>query len=447
MTPTAPSPAARPSLVYAWWVVLVLMVCYTLSFIDRQILSLLVRPIKSDLHVSDTQIGLLQGLAFAVFYTLWGIPIGRVADRHSRRNLISAGVLLWSVFTASCSAAGSFATLFLARMGVGVGEATLSPAAFSLISDCFPRERLGRALSVYSMGVYLGSGLALIVGGVVIDIVTTWPAMHVPMIGLIAPWRFTFFVVGAPGVVVALLVSSLREPLRHGLKQNAGGQAVRLGAAEVVAEIRQRWRSVAAVAFGTAGQAMGTYGFMAWAPTFFLRVYGWTPGQTGRALGAVVLVAGMAGMYVGGYLCDRWQQAGIREAPLKVGSLAGVATAVVFAAALFASTPFMTLLIIAPGLFFLAMPLGPSFASLQLIFPNQVRGQVSALFIFINSLCGLTLGPLLPGALNDYVFKSEKMVGVSLLLTMVVAGIAMAALYGSAYGPYRRDHARMNPLV
>ncbi|MBI3427463.1 MAG: MFS transporter [Acidobacteria bacterium] len=150
---------------YAWYVALVLMLCNTLSFIDRQILGLLVDPIKQDLRVSDTQMGLLQGLAFGIFYTLLGMPMGRIVDRGNRRQLVAAGIFCWSLMTAACALARGFGTLFAARMGVGVGEATLSPSAFSLLSDYFPKERLATALSIFSMGVFFGSGLALIVGG------------------------------------------------------------------------------------------------------------------------------------------------------------------------------------------------------------------------------------------------------------------------------------------
>src|SRR5712691_2641298 len=186
------SRAKGATLGYAWYVVLVLMVCYTLSFIDRQILSLLVAPIKHDLGISDTRIGLLQGLAFALFYTMMGLPLGRIADTCSRRTLISFGVLFWSVMTTLCATAKSFWSLFLARMGVGVGEATLAPAAFSLISDYFSAGLLATALSIYSMGIFLGSGLALIVGGVVVTATTRMPAIELPLLGLTASWRLAF---------------------------------------------------------------------------------------------------------------------------------------------------------------------------------------------------------------------------------------------------------------
>src|SRR4030095_7549014 len=172
---------ARPAkeLRYAWYVAVVLMLCNTLSFIDRQILGLLVTPIKLDLGISDTRIGLLQGLAFGIFYTLLGLPMGRIVDHGKRRNLVAAGIFCWSLMTALCAVARGFWTLFAARMGVGVGEATLTPSAFSLLSDYFPKERLGTALSVFSMGIFFGSGLALIVGGLIIGAVGSWRSTFV----------------------------------------------------------------------------------------------------------------------------------------------------------------------------------------------------------------------------------------------------------------------------
>src|SRR5665213_446267 len=194
-----PSPRA------AWYAVFVLMFCYTFSFVDRLILAFLVTPLKHDLHLSDTQIGLLQGLAFATFYSILGIPFGLAADRVNRRNLIAAGVMIWSLTTSCGSLARNFGTLALARMGLGVGEATLSPAAFSILADCFPRERLSSAMSVYAMGVQLGVGCALILGGFVVQAVTHMQPLTLPYLGTLEPWRLTFLIVGAPGLFVVAL--------------------------------------------------------------------------------------------------------------------------------------------------------------------------------------------------------------------------------------------------
>jgi MFS family permease len=188
-----------------------------LSYMDRVILSLLVAPMKRDLGISDTRVGLLQGLAFGLFYTFMGLPLGRIADTRNRRNLIAAGVVLWSIFTSACSLARSFWMLFLARMGVGVGEASLSPAAYSLIADYFPREQLGVAISVFYMGIYLGTSVSLLLTGLVIDALSHAPTVTVPLLGIMASWRVTFLIVGLPGVLFALLAYTFREPARRGV--------------------------------------------------------------------------------------------------------------------------------------------------------------------------------------------------------------------------------------
>ena len=434
-------PAA--SLRYAWYAVFVLMVCYTLSFIDRQILSLLVGPIKRDLGLSDTRVGLLQGVAFALFYTLVGLPLGRLADTRNRRNLVSAGVLVWSLMTGLSAVAGSFWPLFAARMGVGVGEATLSPGAFSLLTDYFPKDRLGRALSVYSMGIFIGSGLALIVGGSVVDFTAHIPAVNVPLFGLIASWRFTFLIVGAPGLLVSLWLLTIQEPARKNLLIAQDGRVERLSAAQVIEQIRIRWQSVLGISFAMVFQSMCTFAFMAWTPAFFQRVHHWSAGETGRSLGWIVAVFSCLGMYAGGAMADRWLKHGVAVAHLRVGVISGIGALLFFVPALTASSAMTTLVLLAPALFFLGLPVGTAYAALQLILPNQVRGQISALFILIFSFGGMTLGPLLPALLNDYVFHSETMVGTSVAITIGAGSILTAAIFRWIYGPYR-EHAAEN---
>lgn len=413
---------------YAWYVAIVLMLCNTLSFIDRQILGLLVDPIKQELGVSDTQMGLLQGLAFGIFYTLLGMPMGRLVDRGNRRQLVAAGIFCWSLMTALCATARGFGTLFIARMGVGVGEATLSPSAFSLLSDYFPKERLATALSVFSMGVFFGSGLALIVGGLII--------------GALGSWRLTFLVVGLPGVLATLLIFTIKEPVRKNL---LGGQASKLTLAEVAGQIKLRWQSVLGICLAFAFQALCNYSQQAWLPSFFIRVHGWTKRQAGLTLGAISLVTGLLGAYCGGRLCDYWQRQGKTDAPLRVGVLATACAGVFFSLAMLMPVLNWQLILLVPAFFFLAMPLGSSYASLQLILPNQVRGQVGALQVFTLNLFGLILGPFLPGFFNDYLFNDPKMVGLSVALTVGLASLLSAVLFYVTWRPYRAHYALMHP--
>lgn len=415
------------SLRYAWYVAVVLMLCNTLSFIDRQILGLLVTPIKQELGLSDTKIGLLQGLAFGIFYTLLGMPMGRLVDRGNRRNLVAAGIFLWSLMTAACATARGFWTLFAARMGVGIGEATLSPSAFSLLSDYFPKERLGTALSVFSMGVFFGSGSALIVGGLVI--------------GAVGSWRLTFLIVGLPGMLAALLMLSIKEPKRRNL---LAGKAGHLSLGEVVEQVRLRWQSVAGICLAFAFQALCNYSQQAWLPTYFARAHGWQPRQAGLTLGVISLATGLLGAYSGGVLCDRWQRNGKTDAPLRVGVLATACAGLFFSLALAMPGVTAQLSLLVPAFFFLAMPIGSSYASLQLILPNQVRGQIGALQVFTLNLFGLILGPFLPGFFNDYVFKNPQMVGVSLTITVGLASLVSAVLFYATWRPYRQHYAQMH---
>ncbi len=442
--PAAAPDSERPSLGYAWYVVLALTAIYMLSFVDRQVLSLLVGPIKRDLGVSDTRIGLLQGLAFALFYTLMGLPLGRMADTRNRRNLIALGVVVWSLFTSMCSLARSYWTLFLGRIGVGIGEATLSPAAYSLISDYFPNERLALAISVFYMGVFLGASLSFLVVGTTVDLLARTPVIVLPLLGTIASWRITFLIVGIPGLLFALLVYTIREPRRRDLLRARDGEPARLSFREAVAQMRQRWQSVAGLSLGAIFQSACAYALLAWAPAFLQRTHGWTAGQAGRALALMLVTFGCGGMYAGGLLADHWYRRGDSAGPLKVAVVSGVGTFFLLPLALLLPRVEWTFILMAPGVFFLALPMGTAVAALQRIFPNQVRGQVSALFLFFLNLGGQTLGPLGPGFLNDHLFHSEKALGPSLALTIGCAAILMQVVFLATYEPYRRHYRAMH---
>jgi MFS family permease len=431
---------------YAWYALVLLTACYTLSFIDRQILGLLVGPIKRDLHLSDTGIGLLQGLAFSLFYTFLGLPLGRIADTRNRRNLIGVSVFLWSLFTGCCSLARSFWSLVLTRIGVGFGEAGLSPAAYSMFADIFPKERLGVALSIFYMGVFLGQSLALLVGGTTVQAVSHMSSITLPLLGTMAPWRITFLIAAAPGIPFALLVFTLREPLRKGLFQ-AAGKASPLNPRETLRQVGVRWTSVAGISAGMICQAICNYGFMAWVPTFFARIHHWAPGETGRALGIIIAIFGCTGMYAGGRISDRWLKKGILDAPLRIGLPSAIGTAVFLPLAFLSHSATVSLALICPGLFFLALPMGTAAAALQMIFPNQVRGQVSAFYLFCLNLGGLSLGPLMPGVLNDYAFHSEAALGTSVAITIGAGALLMLIAFALTQRPYRTHYRLLHPAA
>ena len=440
-----PTTADFPGRRYAWYAVFVLMICYTFSFIDRLILAFLVGPLKMDLHLSDTEIGLLQGLAFAFFYALLGVPMGLIADRMNRRNLIVGGVIVWSMMTTFGSVAGSFGSLALARMGVGVGEATLAPAAFSMIADYFPKERLSSALSVYAMGVQIGAGLALIVGGLVVQAVMHLPAVDLPVLGSMAPWRMTFLIVGIPGVLIAALLATVREPTRRRVmvlaNETWSGESVR----RVFVELRMRWKSATGVSVIMACQAMSNYAFGSWAPAFFERVHHWPKSRAGLVLGSLTLGCGCVGLLVGGRLSDRWLRRGVHEGPLRVGLISCTGVAITLVPGMLATSPGSTIALLIPAVFFLALPIGCSYASIQMIFPNEVRGAVSAVMLLVLNLLGLTLGTLLPGLLNDRLFHDDLMLGASISITALIAALTGTVAALLTFAPYRRDFAQMHP--
>jgi MFS family permease len=426
-----PQPATRrppdewPDRRYAWYAVFVLMVAYTLSYIDRTIVDLLVGPIKADLGLTDTEFSLLRGLAFALFYTLLGVPLGRLADRTHRVRLVAAGIALWSLMTALCGAARSFAQLFVARVGVGVGEAALTPAAYSLIADYFPPERRGRALGVYAIGVYVGIGLAIIIGGLVVQAISSSPSLRLPWLGELRAWQAAFVLVGLPGLLIALWMLTIREPERR----------LRAGEHELPslgATLGFLWLHRATFAAHFAGFALLTLLFnaiSAWIPAYLTRVHGFEPGRIAMTYGPLLLVFGSAGIYSGGWLADRMRMRGIADAEMRAGLVGALCLWPFAATATLMPSAALFLLLLAPLLFFSSFPFAAAAAALQLVTPNRMRGQVSAVYLFVVNLTGIGVGGTVTALLTDRVFGREEAVGYSMALVgAVVAPIAALTL-------------------
>jgi MFS family permease len=361
--------------------------------------------------------------------------------------LISIGIFFWSLMTTLTAGARTFTTLFMARVGVGVGEATLAPGAFSLITDYFPRNYLGRALSIYAMGIFIGAGMSMLVGGWVVQATLSMPPIDVPVFGLIGSWRLTFLIVGIPGVLVALWVATLREPGRRGVLRDAQGRVATMTVPQVLHQIGIRWQSILGISMGMVFQATCTYGLLAWTPATLQRVHGWAPAQTGNGLGPIIMIFGCLGMYLGGVLTDRWRARGVREAPIRVSALAAIGAGLFLFFALRASSATMLLTLLAPGLVFLGMPMGISYAALQWILPNQVRGQISAFFLFLLNLGGITMGPFFPAILSDDVFKDEKMIGVGLAISIAIASVLQLLTFAATLKPYRRHAEAMDAVA
>jgi len=435
---TAPTPPGRFRPAYAWYVVGVLTLAYVSSFVDRQILALMVGPIRSDLDISDTAMSLLMGPSFAVFYAVLGFPIGRLADRVSRRGIIAWGIAVWSVMTALCGAARSYWQLFLARVGVGVGEAALSPPAYSLIADYFPKDRLGTAIGVYSLGIYLGSGIALMLGGWIVGKVSAAGAWSLPLVGQVRAWQAVFIAIGIPGLLIALLARTIREPARGAMGGATSAGQLPLGA--VAAYVRQHAGAFLGHNLGFAFIAMVNYGWAFWVPTFLIRNHGWTPQHAGLIYGLWTATFGVAGVVVGGYLGDVIARRGYADAKLRIGliGVAGeLASGFLF---LFAPTGGMELALI-PSTFFASFGFGAAAAAIQEVTPVPMRAQVSALYLFTVNLVGLGIGSTFVAALTDYVFKSDAAIRESLLVVTVVGLVLAALVFLLALSPFRRAAA------
>jgi MFS family permease len=427
-----------PSSVRAWVTVAILMVAYVLSFVDRQILNLLVEPIRRDLLISDTQMSLLMGLSFALFYTVCGIPLGRVADTRSRRGLIAVGVLFWSAATAACGMAKMYWQFLLCRIGVGVGEAALSPAAYSLIADSFPAERRATAISVYSMGVYLGSGLAFLVGGLVIQFASAQGDVVLPVLGEVRPWQLIFLILGGAGVLFTLLMLAVKEPVRRG-----AGAGVAVPLSEVGRYIRANRRTVLLHNFGFAGLAFAGYGSAAWVPSFYIRTYGWDAGQVGIVYGSIVAVFGCLGIVFGGRLADWMAKRGRSDANMRVGLYSALGALPMVTLFPLMDTAFWASLLLAPTVFCLSMPFGVAPAAIQEIMPNSMRGQASAIYLFVITLFGLGIGPTAVALVTDFVFADDAALRYSLLIVTTLAVLMSIILLGKSLKPYRESVTRL----
>jgi MFS family permease len=405
---------------YAWYAVFVLTLANISSFIDRQILSLLVKPIKHDLHLSDTQMSLLMGLSFALFYTIFGMFIGRLADRNSRRNIIIAGISVWSLMTTMCAGVGTYFQFFTARMGVGVGEATLSPSAYSMIADLFPKKRLATALSVFSLGVFLGSGLAMLIGSGIVAKLPKEGMLNVPIFGEIFPWQMIFLYVGLPGLLIALLLLTIKEPARSNTLQ-VDGETVKLSLKESLAIIFKHRTAYLMICFATAFAALVNYGSNAWIPTFIARTYGWEVPRAGAFYGFILVTSSISGVLFGGWYADYLVKKGIPDGRLRVGLLGTVLCLCSFWIPLLPKAEWALLAVFIPS-FALAAPFGATTAAIQEIMPNQVRALASSIFLFILNLIGIGLGPTSVALFTDYIFKDENAIRYSMVLLYLIGG-------------------------
>ena len=420
---------------YAWYVTGLLMLAYTFSFLDRQILNLMVGPIKRDLGISDFQFSLMAGGAFGLFYTLMGLPLGWLADRCNRKWLVTAGLTVWSLMTAACGLSKSFGQLFLTRVGVGVGEATLSPSAYSLLSDLFPKAVLPRAMSIYSVGIFIGAGLALVAGGAVVTAVSHTPTVVLPLIGGLRSWQAVFIAVGLPGLLLALWLMSVREPIRRGRTE-----ALPLG--DVFRFIRAYPRMFLALFVGAGLYSVLGYAD-AWYPELFIRTWGWDAEHAGRIVGLSSLIAGPLGLLYAGWHSSRMISRGRSDACLRLTAYGAVAITVPAALMPLMPTPAAMALMLLPIKFFVGFPPVLITSALTMVSVNRQRAQLGAIFLFAVGIIGVSAGPIIPAILTDYVFRDEKALRYSLALSTGLVGPLAAATLWQGCGELRRRLAEI----
>jgi MFS family permease len=393
----------------------ILLLAYIFNFIDRQIIGVLAVPIKAELALSDTQLSLMGGIAFAIFYSGIAIPVAWLADRKSRVNIIAVSVALWSGFTAACGFAQNFWHLFLARMGVGIGEAGGVAPSYALISDFFPRERRARALALFSLGIPIGSALGVFFGG--------WIASHLD-------WRSAFLIVGLAGLPAALLVKlAVPEPVRGGYDSADGAASAPAPPFPIVADTLMRTPSFWLLSFGAASGSILGYGLIFWLPSFFSRSFGLELIEVSWFYGSIVLVGGVAGTWLGGWIGDRTGPDNPAAYAL-VPALCFLIAAPCFAIGLFAPSLTVGWILFAIGQMLALAWLGPVIAAVQHIVPPNMRATASASFLFINNLIGIGFGIFFLGFMSDRMTQAH---GADALQYSILYGLGFYLLSSALY--------------
>ncbi|MGD9159735.1 MAG: MFS transporter [Desulfobacteraceae bacterium] len=423
--------ADYPSSGYAWYVVFVLFFTYTLAFVDRGIITFLVDPIRNDFGISDFQFSLLSTLSFSIFYTILGIPLGRLADSRSRRGQLAIGIALWSVMTILCGKSNSYWALFFSMVGVGVGEACLVPCAYSLIADYFPREKRGLPLNIFSNGIMFGMLVTNYVGGKVSQYALDAGAMSIPVLGHVQPWQLTFIIVGLPGIIFVLAMKSVKEPVR----KEQSGQA------DIKATIRyllKNWKTYGSIIGGTTFGAMTNGAILGWIVPWFSRRYAWDNAQIGPYLGVVSFIFGSLGVLISGLLANRYISAGKKAVYIKLMMAAEALVLIPVALAHAVDNPHWVFGCVGGVIFFGGVSAGLGPASLQSITPNEMRGQVTAICFLILGLVAQNASLPAVGFITTYVFQDDLMVRSSAVIVGFLASLIGVIILRMGLHSYER---------
>ena len=398
----------------AWWALILLTATYTFSFIDRQIINLLVDPIRTDLSLSDSQVSFLQGLAFVLPYVLLSIPLGRVVDRANRIRVLVIGILVWTISCVTCGMAKNFWQLGMARMGVGAGEASVTPASWSLLADYFPEDKRALPVSIFLMGPYLGAGLSLILGAEVVGWASGLGTIELPVVGALAPWQLTFMLVALPGLLMVFLLPLLQDPPRT---QRLTEAAEPLSWGEIAQYVWPRRGVFGAYLLGAPFIVLVLYALQAWVPSLLIRVHGLEIVEAGRYYGTIALVAGSAGV-LSGPVAARWLAGRMDPAvaPLVTSISSTCLLIPVLVSTGLAESLTWTLVLITGASYLVTFPLALFATGLQSASPNEMRGLMAGCFVLSTNLIGLALGPTSVALASDYIFGSPQAVGSSLAL-------------------------------
>ena len=411
------------------------MLAYCLSFLDRQLLVLMIEPIQRDLGISDTMFSLLHGASFALFYTITGLFLGKIVDTKSRVKIIAFSVFLWSLATAVSGISRSFFQLFLARVFVGVGEAGLSPATYSLLGDLFDAKKRSLAFAIYGAGIYLGTGLAFLLGGKLVGYLSGLPPTDLPFFGEIYSWQIAFFIFAAPGIFLSILFYFfVAEPVRGGQENTAilsapAKEAAPVSFREFFRHYRANLKPYLGHNLGYGLHMMFSYSFLAWVPAMLMRVHVLEIGEVGLYIGLSLLICGPAGSFSGAALSNYFAKRGVSDSQLRISAIGSLLLGLFGALSAGLDNTQVSIAAAAAAIFFMGLPAGLNGATLQTITPPHFRGQAGASFLLIGNILGLGFGPLLVALLTDYVFSDQSMVHYSLqvfaLTTMPLSAILL----------------------
>lgn len=423
---------------YAWYVAILFAVFFVFSFVDRQIIGILVPGMKQEIGLTDLQLSYIGGLSFVLFYTIFGIPMGRMADSYNRKWLIIFGVVVWTVSTAACGIADSYWELLALRMGVGLGEAALAPCAYSMLADIFPRKRLTIAISICTMGGAFGFGFAFLGGAWVLgwanELVGDQGFIQLAMLGELTPWRIVFLAVGLPGLALSVLLFTVKEPQRSG--HHAGVESAVPSISQVVAYFREHWRVFLGIYVGVGCLNLGSYGAAFWDITFFDRTYGWPPEESGILYGIAATTGQFVGALIGGLVTDRISAKMGRDAKILI--LIFIAFVSMWLRLFYPLMPSHTsaLILAMPTFLLTGATFGVAAAALQLASPARMRGQITAVYFFAQSLIGLGLGPTLVAFLTEKVFDDLSMLRYSLVIVGSLGLAVATSMFYLARKPY-----------